>query len=215
MEDYYIEFDCETEPLPADELALVMPDFKPAKNLKDPAKIAEDISKKKEDWLDDAALSPLTARVLAIGVIAHGEFRYFTGNGDERHMLIEWEEFVRTRLDEHYKFVGFNSNSFDVPMLCKRALRHQVKPMVRFDWNPMRSEEFLDLKLIWNNYNRSEIKPSLKALSRFFGLGDKLMDGKDFGKTWSEDREKALRYLRDDCDKTLQIGQRMGVIPTV
>src|SRR5476651_2330269 len=72
-----IVFDLETGPLAESELSALLPPFDPADvktgNLKDPAKIAEKIAEAeanhKRDFIERAALDPLTGRVLAIGVI--------------------------------------------------------------------------------------------------------------------------------------------------
>ena len=71
-----ILFDIETAPLPESELAALVPPFDPAEvrtgNLKDPdkiaAKLAEAEANHRRDFIERAALDPLTGRVLAIGL---------------------------------------------------------------------------------------------------------------------------------------------------
>ena len=72
-----IVFDLETGPLAESELSALLPPFDPAEvktgNLKDPAKIAEKIAEAeanhRRDFIERAALDPLTGRVVAIGVM--------------------------------------------------------------------------------------------------------------------------------------------------
>lgn len=72
-----IVFDVETGPLAEGELSALLPPFDPAEvktgNLKDPdkiaAKIAEAEANHRRDFVDKAALDPLTGRVVAIGVL--------------------------------------------------------------------------------------------------------------------------------------------------
>jgi hypothetical protein len=74
-----IIFDIETGPLPESELLAMLPAFDPAEvktgNLKDPAKIAEKIAEAeanhRRDFIERAALDPLTGRVVAIGVMIY------------------------------------------------------------------------------------------------------------------------------------------------
>lgn len=194
------------------ELEEMMPKFKANGTLKDPLKIAADLAEKKQKWIEDAALSPITGKILAIGIIDEDGFRCMDGAGDEKMLLSEFAIYMDTHLDS--LFYGWCSHSFDCDFVRKRSWLMGVKSPISADFDPYRQNRFHDLAWLWNCRDR-HAHTSLATASKFFGLGDKLMDGKDFGKTWGEDRGKALAYLRDDCEKTLQIGQRMGVIPTV
>lgn len=62
-------YDIETGPQPIEALVGRMPVFQAPSNYKDPAAIAEAIDKKKRDWVDSAALSAITGRVLCIGIL--------------------------------------------------------------------------------------------------------------------------------------------------
>lgn len=77
MTMHTICFDIETGPLPETELAAMVPAFDPAEvktgNLKDrdkvAAKIAEAEANHRREFIERAALDPLTGRVLAIGLL--------------------------------------------------------------------------------------------------------------------------------------------------
>src|SRR3974377_2351197 len=72
-----IIFDVETGPLAQSELSALLPPFDPAEvktgNLKDPAKIAEKLAEAevnhRRNFFENAALDPLTGRVVAIGML--------------------------------------------------------------------------------------------------------------------------------------------------
>src|SRR5688572_8585619 len=68
-----ITFDIETAPLPDEQIAPFVPEFSAPSNYKDPEKIKAYIEGEKVKWLEQAALSPLTGRVVAIGILALGE----------------------------------------------------------------------------------------------------------------------------------------------
>ena len=131
-----ITFDIETEGLPESELLAIMPDFKPNGTLKDPDKIAADLAKKKAEWIEKAALSPLTGRVLCIGANKGGSFILFDGGGIV-HAQIVGRMGERGNIKENYNFISFpTGHSFrhHLHSSCKRAMKLGVKPMVRFDW---------------------------------------------------------------------------------
>ena len=94
-----ILFDIETGPLPESELAGLLPPFDPAEvktgNIKDPekiaAKIAEAESNHKRDFIEKAALDPLSGRVIAIGLLNHNTRQFVvSGHDDEARTLAEF-----------------------------------------------------------------------------------------------------------------------------
>ena len=123
--DQFAVFDIETAPLPEDQLKASMPDFKPAANLKDPEKIRASIEEKREAYIREAALSPLTGRVLAAGVrkpdgnllIAHGE--------DEADILRKLVHQLRLYLQQSIPVAGFNIK-FDLQFIRFRCAVHSI-----------------------------------------------------------------------------------------
>ncbi len=153
-----IVFDLETGPLAESELSALLPPFDPAEvktgNLKDPAKIAEKIAEAeanhRRDFIERAALDPLTGRVVAIGVMtfdAKGETPTKFGKGgrfsiighvDEAQTLREFWELTRGEMGRLNPMIGFNIFGFDLPFLIPPvveasrggAVRHPARPLL-------------------------------------------------------------------------------------
>ena len=96
--DYYNTaptfFDIETMALGLEELKLDMPFFEAPKTYKKQESIDEYIEKKRAEYVAKAALSPLTGRVLAVGIKTEGERTLFDYN-DEKHTLKEFWKYFR------------------------------------------------------------------------------------------------------------------------
>lgn len=205
-----IVFDIETGPLPDIVLDALMPEFEPAANLKDPDKIAADIAKKKAKFKQDAALSPLTGRVLAVGFQPDfGDPPLILADDDEAVLLASvWNHFRTAGGQRRPMFVGFNVHAFDLPFLVKRSWVNgvDIPPNIRqgrywADW-------FVDLREIWQLGDR-QASGSLDAICRALGLGEKNGSGADFAKLWKEDREQAIKYLLNDLELTAKLAARL------
>jgi hypothetical protein len=206
-------FDCETGSIPQSELLKIIDPFDPADvktgNIKDVDKIAAKIDECREkyykDAMDNAALSALTGRVLAIGLKMMPEHKpVIIGHDSEADTLLEfWSLFSNTP----GKWVGFNIFGFDLPFLARRSWVNKVKvPFIRKGryW----ADEFVDLREVWQAGDR-QAEGSLDSISRALGLGQKSGDGADFSKLWSADRPKAEEYLRNDLALTEALYLRM------
>lgn len=203
-------FDIETGPLSAEYLDLITPEFSAPGNYKDEDKIAANIAEQKARWTDRAALSPLTGKVLCIGILhSEGSFHVIDGSGCESALLREFAEYVSANEGKH--FVGFNIKSFDVPFLIKRCWRLGASPFLRPGANLRYLDNWTDLRDIWQMGDK-QAEGSLDAIAKFFGIGAKTGSGKDFAALWESDREAATAYLQNDLKLTHAVGQRMGVI---
>ncbi|MES2995881.1 MAG: hypothetical protein V4733_03635 [Verrucomicrobiota bacterium] len=198
-------FDIETGPLPLAGLEAMMPEFEAPGNYKDPEKIASAIAEKQAAWLERAALSPVTGRVLAIGGEADGQ-AFQIINSDEALLLHLFWSIIsrRTRL------VGFCSHKFDLPFLLRRSWRHDIAfpdivgPRGYF-------ENSVDLAEVWQCGDRTE-SISLDRLAKHLGVGKKSGNGKDFAQLLETDRESAIAYLAHDVELTRKCAERLGVI---
>lgn len=199
-------WDIETAPISATELSAMEPKFKPAANLKDPEKIAASIAEKKAEWAEKAALSPLTGRILCIGVLDNSGFRIISG--DEPDILTSfwhlWDDHTR-------QFYGFNVASFDIPFLMARSWKHGVKPAIKPFTKPWDLKNSTDLLEYWRCGQRDQVSGGLENLCKFFGLPTKPFDGKDFGKMWEDDRAAAEAYLEGDVSRLRDIAGIMGL----
>jgi len=200
-------FDIETGPLPEAELEGMIPTFDPAEvklgNLKDPDKIAEKLASAalnhRRDFIDKAALDPLTGRVLAIGAKVIGSGQVSIISGDEADVLSSFWNLVHPDSDSPRinQMIGFNIHLFDLPFLIRRSWKHKLA----IPWGVRRgrywSDEMVDLRNDWQLGDRMA-KGSLDSICRHLGIGSKNSDGKRFSELWASDRKAAEEYLTND-----------------
>lgn len=215
-----IFYDIETGALPETELAALLPPFDPAEvktgNLKDPdkvaAKLAEAEANHRRDFLEKAALDPLTGRVVAIGLLYpdSGEF-VVIGHDDEAATLREFWETTKGEMGRINEMVGFNSNAFDLPFLIRRSWRHRVPVPFGIRRGRYWSDEMVDLRDAWQLGDR-QARGSLDTIAKHLGVGAKNGSGADFAALWQSDREKATEYLRNDLQLTARVAEALGVV---
>ena len=225
-----IVFDIETGPLTAAELADRIPPFDPSDvkvgNIKDPDKIAAKISEAKAnylaDFLDRAALDPMTGRVVAIGVKvfdSRGEFgpdfikggsTIIIGHDNEAETLMEFWSLLIGDCGRLAPIIGFNICQFDLPFLFRRSWKHRVMVPLGIRRGRYWGDQVVDLRDIWQLGDR-QARGSLDTIARHLGVGAKNGDGKDFASLWASDRAKAEAYLRNDLDMTARVAEALGV----
>ncbi|HVV73612.1 MAG TPA: ribonuclease H-like domain-containing protein [Verrucomicrobiae bacterium] len=213
-----IFFDIETGPLPELELAQMVPTFDPAEvkvgNLKDPEKIAakraEAEANHRREFIERAALDPLTGRVLAVGLLSgDAEFRVL-GNENEAALLREFWSACQGETSRLNRMVGFNTNSFDLPFLIRRSFKHRVEIPFGIRRGRYWGDEMVDLREDWQLGDR-QARGSLDTIARYLGVGQKTGDGADFARLWNEHRTKAVEYLRTDLELTARIAHALRV----
>jgi hypothetical protein len=242
-----IVFDIETGPLPEAELLAVMPVFDPSEvktgNLKDPAKIAEKLAEAeanhRRDFIERAALDPLSGRVVAIGVLlvsphpgplskldlpssAEREKKFLIiAHEDEAQMLREFWLLVRGDMGRINPLVGFNIFGFDLPFLFKRSWKHRVPVPFGLRRGRYWDDQILDLREAWQLGDR-QAKGSLDAIAKHLGVGSKLaapaangeiktIKGGEFAGLWDSNRKLAEAYLRNDVELTALVADALGV----
>ncbi|MEI8290259.1 MAG: hypothetical protein WCH99_12380 [Verrucomicrobiota bacterium] len=230
-----IFFDIETGPLPEAELLAMLPPFDPAEvktgNIKDPAKIAEKIAEAeanhRRDFIERAALDPLTGRVVAIGVqietpafdretgevnraLAGSEFAIIVGD-DEAAILREFWALVRAEAGRLNTLIGFNSNQFDLPFLFRRSWKHGVQIPFGLRRGRYWGDQVVDIRDNWQLGDRMA-KGSLAAIAKHLGLGEKSGSGKDFAALLASDRKAAEAYLKNDVELTVKVANALGVL---
>ncbi len=127
-----IAFDLETIADPA--MMALLPEVKPAKNLKDPVKIEADLHSKKQAQISNMGLSPMLNMICSAGwADSDGKTGTFdlaeATAGAEKNLLIQmWDHF------NHYDhFVSFNGRGFDLPCIRLHGIGHGIKPAVNID----------------------------------------------------------------------------------
>lgn len=173
--------------------------------------------------LDNAALSPLTGRILAIGLLyADGteEILAAEDNAQEEAMIRRFLAIYADHLAGSNQLVGFNTGSnsgggFDLGFVARRAMKYGI------DASVLRSSRgwgsaFIDLLDVWRCGDRT-LYVDLDTLCRFFGLdGKKGGDGAQFARLFREDRAAAIDYLRNDLGETQRLSKKMLVfVPAV
>jgi uncharacterized protein YprB with RNaseH-like and TPR domain len=216
-----ILFDVETGPLPESELAALLPPFDPAEvkvgNLKDPekiaAKIAEAEANHRRDFFENAALDPLSGRVVAIGMLRQDTREFVAvGHEDEARTLAEFWSACRAEIVHGSQLVGFNIFQFDLPFLLRRSWKHRVLVPLGLRRGRYWCEHLGDLREIWQCGDRMA-RGSLDSIAKHLGVGEKTGEGNDFAKLWATDRQQAIAYLRNDLELTAKIAEALGCVP--
>ena len=222
---------------------LVTGDFDPASvrvgNLKDQAKIKEKVDQaraahesalanaagiiaaaKAQHWqtfIADAALSPLTGRILVISYHATEKGRSLVEEKPEPELLTGfWKAYQRCRRDGR-KMVGHNISGFDIPFIVRRSWLHDIPvPTTVFErgkW--LDSSTLVDTLSLWKCGTNDGA--GLDLLGRAFGIGGKTegVNGADFSRLYfgtPEEKAKAIEYATRDVIVTAGVATRMGVI---
>lgn len=206
-------FDIETGPLPPEELSLMVEPFDPENvkfgNLKDVEKrrlkVEEDRVEFEQKQIEQAALDPLTGRVLAIGIMCDGRFEALKHDEEADLLWGFWDMCFPTK--EH---IGFNIYQFDLPFLIRRSWKHGIKvPGYLRQGRYWNRDRFIDLRDEWTFGDKQAkyTKGSLDTISRHLGMTPKEGSGKDFHIWWNSDRDKAIAYLKEDLLRTQHIDQ--------
>lgn len=209
-------FDVETEALPPEQLAPFFPEFQAPSNYKDPVKIQDSIDAQRIEWLEKAALSAVTGRVLAIGMMEGNDVNVLQDE-DEAVLITSFWGILGPHLNAGGIAVGFFVRSFDLPILIRRSWRHEIhvpECLWEDSWRRYWAKEIIDLADRWACGGRDpRDRVSLDVLSQFLGTGRKSGTGREFGALWRMDRPAALEYLGQDLRLTQAAFQRMVVQP--
>ena len=208
--DFYnlapIYFDIETEALPGEELKHDLPPFEAPKTYKDPKKIAAYVEQKRIDYVKKAALSPLTGRVLAIGISSEKDGQGVF-EGEEDYLLGEFWKYFRH--NNEAQWVGHNTHNFDWPFLIKRSWKLGVPVASGIKDGKWYRKNLRDTMEMWGSGSYGDhIK--LDRLARYFGCGSKGgQSGAHFAETYHNDKPAAIAYLYNDLAMTQAVFERM------
>lgn len=216
-------YDIETAPLSDEQLALVEPEFSAPANYKDPEKIAEAIAAKRSEWKGRAALSPVTGRVIMIGIRApETEIlavnlvawdNYSELDALESQIITEFWKKLESAKHDGKLIVGFNSHRFDLPFLIRRSwCLHVPIPQTIGNFSRGFHPPFIDLMQQWQAGNREDTI-SLDRLARFLGVGQKNGEGKEVAQLLQKEPGKAREYLENDLILTERCAKRMLTLP--
>lgn len=198
-------FDIETAGFAEADIIHLAPKFEAPSNYKDPEKIAAAIAEQKANWLKRAALSPITGRVLAIGIKPRDAFPIIfeaPTPEDERSIIVGFWDYVKE--GEFWSAMeGWNVEGFDLPFLIKRSWKLRIPvPMALVMSGRYLAPRFVDLMRTFQAPNYREDFTSLDTAAKFLGVGAKTGSGAHFAETYATDRAAALAYLENDLSLT-------------
>lgn len=223
-------FDCETYRLPnaADFLdPVVVPPVRPDRRFTDPAKVAADlatkeaereqeIARKTQEQLDACALDPYLARIVSLAWAWPGDevvtVRLCATEGAERDALREfWGLVVDPSNGAVTPLLGFNSRSFDLPLMLTRSLFLGVKaPVLNLDrWRSPHPDLMMALT------HNGALKPhKLSWYGRRFGLQvDDAFSGAEIAQlVESQNWDAVAKHNEADVRLTMGIAERIGLI---
>jgi hypothetical protein len=179
-------------------------------------KLAQDQAEAWRQFVEDAPLSAITGRVLAIGY-KHDSRAWIEADDDEAATLAGfWKGFERCSAKQ-IRMIGHNIHEFDLPFIVHRswingvAIPAGIQQQERY-WHPC----FMDTMKRWA-LGRYREWASLDNLARAFGVGGKPddCDGATFHKLWNSGdaakRATAERYLLNDLEMTWHVARKMGI----
>lgn len=221
-----VVFDIETVSMDGVDAYVPAPDLQSiqaAKNLKDPAKIAEDISKRRADALsahaaalNKAALDFNLARIVAIGwTIGSRPVEVVTceNEGEEREALAAFWCEAKDR-----PLIGFRIRSFDAPMLMSRSrfldVRFPLLDLSRYARGGRVQDLWDSLTFGLNDYDTTVVMPrKLKTFAKRFGLPcDDETCGADIADLVANGEwDKVKAHCESDVILTKRLAERIGI----
>ena len=198
-------FDIETCSLDSDELEQFMPPFEAPSNYKKPEAIENSKHEQEIKWRKKCALSPLTGKILAIGLRREGKDTILEGR--ESDIINDFWSYYR-RYDPQ-PFIGFNIRNFDLPYIIRRGFHCGVDyPRNILQNGRYWRENIVDLMDTWSCGIYGE-RVSLDNFCKFLNIKGKIMgSGEHFGELYATDKEAAIEYLKNDLKITQKVWEK-------
>lgn len=170
-------------------------------------------------FIDKAALSAVTGRVLAIGVMGQNNKHRIFDDADEAELISKFWQATDYGV-RHPTYIGFNIEEFDLPFLARRSwkLGLEVPNWAMPEGGRWFGKHIIDLRKRWQWGNPREQTGKLEDICQFLGVEGKLKgaDGESLGKLfyeiWENDRDLAREYLVQDLKCTRDVAKKMRVI---
>lgn len=232
----FFAFDIETASLPRETLEPLLPEFDASEvklgNTKDPDKVLAIVEtariKHREKFFSEAALNPLTGRVVAVGLAQFSPDGSLSSpasiisTGGERPISEKevisgfWDAFEESIRGERTLFVGHNIEDFDLPFLVTRSRLLDIKvPSLVIKPRGSRfyfSERFIDTRSLFAlGRDVRSMKTSLGHIAPLLGIGSKSGNGADFASLLETDPKAAFAYLLNDLGLTARLAAKLGV----
>ena len=179
--------------------------IKPAGNIKDPAKIAQDIEDKKLAIVEKAALKATRGKIIAVGIYIDEAATIIT---DEKVGLDTlWEAFLMNPAH----LITYNGLNFDLPYCIQRSMMLGIKvpANVRPLYLNKYKDHHIDLMQLWTCGVYGEYI-TLKELCIAFGIEPPKGDGADVPRLYAERKmDEIVAHCRDDLRATKELYERM------
>jgi len=149
--------------------------------------------------VESDGLDLLKSRLTCIA-IKQGNSELVIANRSEKRMLRKFWNYLRKQ--ENFVLVGFCIDSFDLPIIYARSMRHRIEVVdVR--------NKILDLRRLLSPNNRYA-KGKLKDYCKLLRIGSKTGDGKKAVRLWKEGKISELReYVLQDVRITHKLFRRV------
>lgn len=195
--------------LPEHLLAVMESRLKARGNLRDPRKIAEDLDEKRARLRAEAALSPLTGRVVAWGIAWRATSGDALGSWQPRS-LAAWDEdsllgtlAEKLRVHRPDRIVTWNGRLFDVPFLVARCALHDGA--ATYAWPTGYDRRLVDLRDVFREGSLEEWSVRLLGERKALEGGGAAVAELVEGGRW----EELARYAEDDARKTALLWDRV------
>jgi len=181
--------------------------------------------KEKEDIVNGLGFSPLTGRIVAIGIlnpdtnkgavyyrsqdnkydkIEQDDVQYVPCKDEKEILKHFWE--VATHYDQ---FITFNGHSFDCPYLVIRSAIHKIKPSINLIHNRYNRMPHFDLLDVLSNYGAVRWRKNLHMWCQAFGIESPKAEGvtgDDVARLFKEGRIFDIaRYCYGDLKATAKL----------
>ena len=198
-----IVFDLETI---ADKSVIqFLPEIEQNKGMTDPVKIKNDIAKKEAQQLEKMGVNPPTLMICCFGFWYDGKADYFMLENEQSEKDLLSKAWDLLALFNH--FVTFNGNTFDVPALYFRSLKHKVRPSVQIKTNKYKIENHVDVRTVLTSgdtYAKGKL-PFWYRIATGKALGPDI-EGSEVQQYWDNKRHTEIaNHCMQDCKMTAEL----------
>ncbi len=158
------------------------------------------------ETVDIGALSPITGKIIAIGIRHDTESFIFTG--DEKQLLTKFWQKIKSIADNHkgyIKLIGFNVKQFDMHFLIVRSLTHTI-PLF-----PLTRRQIIDLRDYLTFFHTYMKKGTLNDYAKLIGVDGKYnnIQNSDIPMFYEKgDIKSIIKYLEQDLIMTQELYNR-------
>ena len=152
---------------------------------------------------DIGGLSPVTGKIIAIGLLHQDKPYIFTG--DEKTILTDFWQTLKTLADSekgYVKLIGFNVKQFDIHFLLVRSLAHKI-PIL-----PFTRRQVIDLRDYLTFFHTYMKKGTLNDYARIIGIDGKYdnIQNSDIPKLYENgDIAQIKKYVEQDIKITAEL----------